>query len=267
MCGTNHHLVYRNLGRRSVLLSSPSAPSVSFVCISCDAPCNAQLALSTLDTLPTSLPRSLLTILKQLPTDAPLVMERTHCCQSPNATLQHAKTTETHMVKAKGHLGSSHRRLIPNERTCKYTAFSVCLSFGNLICGAALLFITLHSVLLHSPINTWTANAGTRRRFRSDSTPSLRRCRRHTIHILSTLLTRLPSCAYSRSKHDFFARLSLLLQHYRSPPVRISLSLPCLVDTYPFCRVKPEDLSEREVGKGIYICAYPCALRQGESHE
>ena len=36
-----------------------------------------------------------------------------------------------------------------NERTCIYTTVSVCLSFGNLICGAALLFFTLHSVLLH----------------------------------------------------------------------------------------------------------------------
>ena len=60
--------------------------------------------------------------------------------------------------------------------------------------------------------------------------------------------------------HYYYSTTAVPLYVFRYPYL-------VFVDTYPFCRVKPEDLSEREVRKEIYICAYPCALGQGESHE
>jgi len=144
----------------------------------------------------------------------------------------------------------------------------VCLSFGNLICGAALLFVTLLSVLLPPQIHIPGQPTQARSRFRSDSTPSPRRCRCNPIHVLSTRLT----CSH-RALIPVPYKAFLLACHYYnsycSSCERICYPYPVFVDTYPFCRVKLELFeSEHEIGKAIYtgISTYPCALGWGESY-
>ena len=145
-------------------------------------------------------------------------------------------------------------RLISNERTCKYTALSVSQFWKSHLRGSPS-FVTLHSVLLHPQMQYLD---GQRRRVvvsiglcaLSPSVSSQYQTR--PVHSFN----RFPSCAYSHSTQDFFARLSLPLQLLAQfLYTYFAIPTPVFVDTYPFCRVKLElfDL-EREVGKYMHIC-------------